>query len=351
MGQKFKAQMKAVDSGMPQFTGDTMFKLQKTNRRLVLGLAGAALMGASLPATAQTDFPNRPVKIIVPLPAGGAADVGVRTMALELEKTLKQPVLVDNKPGGLFMVGLQSVLSAPADGYTVLHLNLGMVGVQVVQKKFDLNKQLIPLTIAGDSAMVLMVGPNSPHKSMKDLIAFGRANPGKLNYATPGPGAIEHLKIAQMEKLGGFTGTNVAYKGGPDMVKAVIGGEVDFTVAPAIFAMQFAPKGQVKVLAAMDQSRLKEFPDVPTIVEAGVNVSPLRIWSGFAVHPDTPPGIVQRLQREFAAAAVSAPVVEKLTPFGMTLKSSKTSDDFRKQIASDVVWMTEAAAGLKLEAN
>ena len=108
------------------------------------------------------------------------------------------------------------------------------------------------------------------------------------------------------------------------MVKAVIGGEVDFTVAPAIFAMQFAPKGQVKVLAAMDQSRLKEFPDVPTIVEAGVNVSPLRIWSGFAVHPDTPPAIVQRLQRELAKAAVSAPVVEKLTPFGMTLKSSKS---------------------------
>ena len=135
------------------------------------------------------------------------------------------------------------------------------------------------------------------------------------------------------------------------MVKAVIGGEVDFTVAPAIFAMQFAPKGQVRVLAAIDQARLKEFPEVPTIVEAGVNVSPLRIWSGFAVHPDTPPAIVQRLQRELAAASVSAPVVEKLTPFGMTLKSSKTAEEFRQQIASDVVWMTEAAKDLKLDLN
>jgi len=249
------------------------------------------------------------------------------------------------------MVGLQSVLNAPADGYTVLHLNVGMVSVQVVQKKFDLNKQLIPLTVSGDTPMVLMVGPNSPHKTMKDLIAFGHANPGKLNYATPGPGAIEHLKIVQIEKAGNFKGVNVAYKGGPDMVKAVIGGEVDFTIAPAIFAMQFAPKGQVKVLAAIDQARLKEFPDVPTVVEAGVNVSPLRIWAGFAVHPDTPPAIVQRLQREFAAAAVSAPVVEKLTPFGMKLQSSKSADDFRKQIAAEVVWMTEAAKDLKLESN
>ncbi len=198
------------------------------NRRFLLNLACAMFAGSVMTALAESDYPNRPIKIIVPLPAGGAADVGVRTMALELEKTLKQPVLVDNKPGGLFMVGMQSVLSAPADGYTVLHLNLGMVGVQVVQKKFDLNKQLIPLTIAGDTAMALMVGPNSQHKSMKDLIAFGRANPGKLNYATPGIGAIEHLKVAQIEKVAGFTATNVAYKGGPDMVKSVISGEVDF---------------------------------------------------------------------------------------------------------------------------
>jgi tripartite-type tricarboxylate transporter receptor subunit TctC len=324
---------------------------QMSRRYLALCLTGASLLGASLPSLAQSDFPNRPIRIVIPLPAGGAADVGVRTMAQELEKSLKQPIVVENKPGGLFMLGLQSVLSAPADGYSVMHLNLGMVGVQVVQKKFDLNKQLIPLTIAGDTPMVLMVGPNSPHKSMKDLVAFGRANPGKLNYATPGQGAIEHLKIAQMEKAAGFTGVNVAYKGGPDMVKAVIGGEVDFTVAPAIFDMQFAPKGQVKVLAAIDQTRLKEFPDVPTIVEAGVNVSPLRIWSGFAVHPDTPPAIVQRLQRELAAAGMSSPVVEKLTPFGMTLKSSKTSEEFRQQIASDVIWMTEVVKDLKLEAN
>ncbi len=325
--------------------------IQLARRRLALSLACASLLGAALPALAQTDYPNRPIKIVIPLPAGGAADVGVRTMALELEKSLKQTVLVENKPGGMFLLGLQSVLSAPADGYTVIQLNQGMVGVQVVQKKFDLNKQLLPLTIAGDTPMVLLVGPQSPYKTMKDLVAYGRANPGKLNYATPGQGAIEHLKIAQMEKVAGFTGVNVPYKGGPDMVKAVMGGEVDFTVAPAIFGMQYAPKGQVKVLAVIDQARLKEFPDVPTIVEAGVNVSPLRIWSGYAVHPDTPPAIVQRLQRELAAASVSAPVAEKLTPFGMTLKSSKTTEEFRQQIASDVVWMTEVAKDLKLEPN
>ena len=325
---------------------------QQTTRRHVLRNAAALAASLALPAArAQADFPRVPVKIIIPLPAGGAADVGVRTMAIELEKLLRQPVVVDNKPGGLFQVGLQALLQAPADGHTLLHLNSGMVAVQVVQKRYDLNRQLIPLTMSGDTPMVLMVGPASAHKTLKDLIAFGRANPGKLSYATPGPGSIEHLKCAQVERAAGFTGLNVAYKGGPDMVKAVIGGEVDFTIAPAIFAAQFAPKGQVRVLAAMDDARLKGFPDVPAITEAGVAVSPLRLWGGFAVHADTAPAIAQRLFKDLAAAATASSVVEKLTPFGMHIMASKSPDDFRKLITADVSWMTEAARGLKLETS
>jgi tripartite-type tricarboxylate transporter receptor subunit TctC len=311
--------------------------IQHPTRRHVLQHAAALATSLALPAArAQADFPRGPVKIIIPLPAGGAADVGVRTMALELEKLLKQPVVVDNKPGGLFQVGLQALLQSPADGHTLLHLNSGMVAVQVVQKRYDLNRQLIPLTLSGDTPMVLMVGPASAHKTLKDLIAFGRANPGKLSYATPGTGSIEHLKCAQVERAAGFTGLNVAYKGGPDMVKAVIGGEVDFTIAPAIFAAQFAPKGQVRVLAAVDDARLKEFPEVPAITEAGVNVSPLRLWGGFAVHADTAPVIVQRLFKDLAAAATAGSVVDKLTPFGMHIMASKSPDDFRRLISADV---------------
>lgn len=322
------------------------------NRRQAIQTVGALASALALPAVrAQAEFPRGPIKIIIPLPAAGAADVGVRTMALELEKSIKQPVIVENKPGGLFQIGLQALLSAPADGQTLLHLNSGMVAAQVVQKRFDLNKQLIPLTMSGDTPMVLMVGPASAHKTVKDLVAFGRANPGKLSYATPGPGSIEHLKCVQIGVASGFEGLNVAYKGGPDMVKALIGGEVDFVVAPAIFAAQFAPKGQVRVLAAIDNVRLKEFPDVPSITEAGVDVAPLRLWGGFAVHADTPPAIVQRLFKELAAAATSAPVVARLTPFGMHLEASKSPADFRKLITSDATWMAEVAKGLKLDIN
>ncbi len=322
-----------------------------TRRHAIQSIGAFAATLAVPTLQAQSDFPRGPIKIIIPLPAGGAADAGVRAMAIEMEKSIKQSVVVENKPGGLYQVGFQALLQAPADGLTVLHLNSGMVAVQVVQKRYDLNKQLQPLTVSGDTPMVLMVGPASPYKTLKDLVAFGRANPGRLSYATPGAGSIEHLKCAQIEKAAGFSGLNVAYKGGPDMVKAVIGGEVDFTVAPAIFAAQFAPKGQVRVLAAVDNMRLKEFPDVPSIVEAGVDVTPLRLWGGYAVHPDTPPVIVQRLFKEFAAAATSAPVVARLTPFGMHIEASKSPDDFRRLITSDAIWMAEVAKGLKLELN
>ncbi|WP_158219865.1 tripartite tricarboxylate transporter substrate binding protein [Ideonella sp. A 288] len=321
-------------------------------RRYAIQTCAALAAGCVLPtARAQADFPRGPIKIIIPLPAGGAADVGVRAMAIELEKSLKHSVVIENKPSGLYQIGLQALLQAPADGHTLMHLNSGMVAVQVVQKRFDLNRQLIPLTVSGETPMVLMVGPASPHKALKDLVAFGRANPGKLTYATPGPGSIEHLKVAEIEKVAGFTGLNVAYKGGPDMVKAVIGGEVDFAIAPAIFAAQFAPKGQVKVLAAVDATRLKEFPEVPTIVEAGVNVSPLRLWGGFAVLAGTPAPIVQRLHRELAAAATAPSVVERLTPFGMLIQASKKPEDFRRQIDLDAAWMSETAKGLKLDLN
>lgn len=327
------------------------YPFSQTRRIALQGISALAASLALPSVRAQADFPRGPIRIVIPLPAGGAADVGVRAMAIELEKSFKQTVVVENKPGGLYQIGLQAVLQAPADGLTLLHLNSGMVAVQVVQKRYDLNKQLAPLTMSGDTPMVLMVGAASPHKTVKDLAAFGRANPGKLTYATPGPGSIEHLKCTQLGKAGGFEGLNIAYKGGPDMVKAVIGGEVDFTIAPAIFAAQFAPKGLVRVLATIDNVRLKEFPDVPSINEAGIDITPLRLWGGYAVHADTPPAIVARLHKELAAATTAASVVERLTPFGMHIMASRSPDEFRKLIASDAAWMTEAARGLKLDTN
>ena len=321
------------------------------NRRLMLQHAAALGAGSSWGGAAwgQAAAPAGTLRIIVPWPASGAVDVSVRAGVPALERMLGQAVVVDNRPGGQFQVALQALALAPADGQTVLHLSAGMVAVQAVEGAYDLLTDVVPITAVGDSSMVLMVGPRSPHKTLADLVAYGRANPGRLTYATSGQGSLEHLKIAQIENAAGFRGLNVPYRGGPDMVKALIGGEVDFTIVATAFAAQFAPRGLVRVLAALDERRLPELPDVPTVVEAGVNVGPMRTWGGYAVRAGTPAPQVQRLHRVLVASAREPEVAARVAPLGMTVFTSAAPADFSALIAADLAWMKAMALGLGLK--
>jgi tripartite-type tricarboxylate transporter receptor subunit TctC len=322
------------------------------NRRLALQQAAALAVGSTLARTAwsQPAASAGPLRIIVPWPASGAVDVSVRAGVPALERLLGQSVVVDNRAGGQFQLALQAMALAPADGNTLLHLSAGMVAVQAVQGQYDLLADLIPITAVGDTSMVLMVGPRSPHKTLAELVAHGRANPGALTYATSGQGSLEHLKIAQIEKVAGFQGLSVPFRGGPDMVKALIGGEVDFTIVATAFAAQFAPRGLVRVLAALDERRLPELPEVPTVREAGVNVPPLRVWGGYAVRAGTPAAVVQRLHGALVAAARDPEVAARLAPLGMTVFTSTAPADFSAQIAADLAWMKTMASGFGMKA-
>jgi tripartite-type tricarboxylate transporter receptor subunit TctC len=319
------------------------------DRRTLLQATGALLAGASLSTFAQAPaFPKGPLRFVLPVAAGGAADVSTRPLAIELEKSLKQSVLVDNKPGGLFMIGLQSLLQAPADGHTLMYIFNSVASVQAVHKRYDINRQLIPVTQTTNMPMVLLVPGNSQFKTLADMVNFGRANPKKLNYASLGPGSVEHLKAVQIERVAGFQAEHVPYKSGPDMIKALIGGEVEIVLTASSFAHTFAPKGQVRVLAVLDTQRMREMPEVPTISEAGVNVPPLNFWGGYAVHANTPPAIVQRLFEELSAAATSTAVRERLGQIGIAPVTSKSVQDFRKLITEDIAWMAEMAKDLNI---
>lgn len=325
------------------------------SRRHVLK-TGAGLIGSAglLPFSAFSQapvFPKGPVRFILPLAAGGAADISTRPLAIELEKSLKQPVIVDNKPGGLFQIGMQTLLQAPADGHSLIYLFNSMASVQAVHKRFDLNRQLIPVTQTTVMPMVMLVPGSSRFKNLADMLAYGKANPGKLSYASLGPGSMEHLKAVQVERSAGIQAENVPYKSGPDMVKALMGSEVDFVLTAASFAFTFAPKGQVRVFAVFDTKRMRDMPDVPTITEAGVNVPPLNFWGGYGVHADTPAAIVQRLFDELSAAATSATVRDRMAQVGITPVTSKSVQEFRKLIADDVAWMTDIAKGLNIKAE
>jgi tripartite-type tricarboxylate transporter receptor subunit TctC len=318
-------------------------------RRDLLKSAGALAMAPVVGTSAQAqELPQGTIRIILPMSAGGAADASTRPLLPELEKLLKRPVIIENKPGGLFTIGLQALLQSPADGMTLMYLYNSIASVQAAYKRFDLLKQLRPVSQASVIPMVMLVPGNSKYKNLGDMIAFGRANPGKLTYSTPAQGSAEHLKSVQLLRAAGVQAQDVPYRSGPEMVNAVIAGEVDFTLTAVSFARMFAPKGQVKLMATMGAQRLPEFADAPTAAEAGVNVAPLSFWGGYAVHADTPEPLVRQLHDALSKAAIAPAVRNILTPLGIQSVVSTSPNEFRDLIANDIAWMSDVAKDLKL---
>jgi tripartite-type tricarboxylate transporter receptor subunit TctC len=301
-----------------------------------------------LPTRAQSNFPRGPIRVIVALPPGGAADSSARTMAAVLEKSLKQTVIVENRPGGQFQIAMQALAAAPADGHTLLHVYNSFASVHAVQKLFDLEKQVTPVSTFGITPIFLLVRGDSPHRSLKDLIGWARANPGGLTFSTVGPGSVEHLKMTQIEQSAGIRGVAVPYRGGPDQLKGLLGGEIDLMLSPAIFVKQFAPTGQVRALAILEPQRRSDFPGVPTAAEAGLAVSPMHYWGGYVVRAGTPTELVQRLHRELAAAAFDPAVVERSAANGGIPAASASPEEFRALLVSEIAWMGDAAKALGL---
>jgi tripartite-type tricarboxylate transporter receptor subunit TctC len=318
-------------------------------RRTWLQQAGALALAPWVASAARAqDLPKGTLRIILPMSAGGAADASTRPLLPELEKLLQRPVIIENKPGGLFTIGLQSLLQAPPDGMTMMYVYNSIASVQAAYKRFDLLKQLRPVGQASAIPMVMLTPGSSRFKNLGELVAFGRANPGKLTYSTPAQGSAEHLKSVQLLRAAGVQAQDVPYRSGPEMVNAVIAGEVDFTLTAVSFARMFAPKGQVKVMATMGSQRLQEFPDVPTVAEAGLSIPPLAFWGGYAVHASTPDPVVRQLHDALTKAAVAPAVRDILGPLGIQSIVSASPNDFRDLIANDIAWMSDVAKELKL---
>lgn len=311
----------------------------------------AATLSVFPSAWAQSEFPNRPVRLIVPLQAGGIADVAARTTMQALEKKLGKTIIVDNKPGGQFSIALQALQAAPADGHTMLAINANFCSFQVVSKLYDVQKAFAPVTVNTEATYSLVVSGKSPFKTIAELVEFGRKNPGKLNYAVPGLGTLDHMKTVQLAKAAGFEATAVPYKnGGPDMVRGVIGGEVDFTIIVTFLAKQFATNSQLRTLLAVDDVASQYFPDAPTLVQAGIKTGPLRVWGGYAVHTDTPPALTQRLYQALAETMKDPTLIDKIAGMGANVISPvKTPDETTKLLASELAWMNAVLPDLKLQ--
>lgn len=328
-----------------------------STRRTLLKLATAAVAataGAPLGrlARAADKFPSRPLKIVVPLPAGGVADAVVRVQAQQLEKLLKQTVIVDNRPGGSFVLGMNAMAAAPADGYTLLAINNSMLAAQVTLNKLNLLKSLVPISRSADTQAVLLASNKSGFKTVAELLAHAKANPGQLSYGVGGgAGVVEHLVTVAIEHAAGFKSAMIPFKGSVDGITALVQGEIQFEMVPLPLAMQFIPKGLVRPLAVFSAKRLKELPDVPTLAEAGVAINPFTYWSGFAVSAGTPPELVQELHHAIAEVNANPEVQAKLQAIGASAASSESPAAFTKEIAAELERMAAAmkAGNIKIE--
>jgi tripartite-type tricarboxylate transporter receptor subunit TctC len=297
-------------------------------------------------AAAQAAFPNKSVRIIVPLPASGAADVSVRMLGEFLQQPLGQSIVVENRPGGVYQIGVQAVASAPADGYTLIHLNATMCAVQASLKRFDMLKQFIPVGYMGSTDTMLCISNNAPFKTTQEMIAWAKANPGKINYGSTGPGSMEHLSMVSIMQRVGITGNNIPFKGGPDGALALAQGEIHAMPLAAPLIIQF--KDKFKPIIALSEQRIPFLPDLPTAKEQGMDIPTVNYWGGLAAPAGTPASVIETLEKAMSVAVNNPALVQKYVPLGLNAKFAGGSS-FKAIIEKDLQWLGEAVKSANLQ--
>lgn len=262
-------------------------------------IGAAMLVGAlalALPAAAQ-DFPTRPIRLIVPF-TPGTTDTLARAIAQRAQ--LGQPIVVENVPGATGAIGYQRAARAPADGYT---LTIGSTGTFAVSPNynpkigFDPIGEFAPIAMYARLPIVLVMPPSLPVKTIPDLVAYARANPGKLNYASVSPGTTSHILGEMLKQATGMQIEHIPYKGGTPALVALLGGEVQLLFASLLEAMQHIQAGKIRALGVADARRATALPDVPTLAELGLNLD-TPIWYGLFAPARTPAPVVQKLAAE-----------------------------------------------------
>lgn len=297
----------------------------------VFGL-GVALL---TPALAQTDFPRQPVKLIVPFPPGGPTDTVARLLAQKLQDTWGQTVLVDYKPGAGTAIGADFVAKSAPDGYTVGMVNSSLAVNPTLRKKlpYDTQKDLAGVTQLFNLQLAIVARPDAPFNNMRELIAYAKKSPGKLNYGTPGAGSTTHLGAELLKREAGFDMQHVAMKGSAPAHTELMGGRLDLVVDPLLSVLPYVQAGRMKLIATMGDKRVAGH-DFPTVAETvpGFNVGALL---GFVAPAGTPKPIIQKIQADTARALAQPDVQKRAQEFGMQIVAS-SPEQFDAFIASEM---------------
>jgi tripartite-type tricarboxylate transporter receptor subunit TctC len=286
---------------------------------LVRVVAAAVLASAASIAFAQA-FPSRPITIVIPFPPGGISDNSTRLISQKAAEGLGQPIVIENRPGAGGQIGADVVKKARPDGHTLYLANIGSHGInQSLYSKlsYDPTKDFDPITVLFSSPTLVLVPASSPVKSMSELVAYAKANPGKVSYGSQSIGSGGHLSGEIMKARNGLQMTHVPYKGSAPALIDLVGGRIDFLFDPITTALPFVKDGRARALAITSDKRSPLAPDVPTIVElgyAGYDVNP---WFGLAAPAGTPRPVIDRLNAEFVKALKDPEVVKRLSDQGI----------------------------------
>ncbi len=313
---------------------------------LALGIALTPVVGY-----AQETWPDRPITFIVPYAPGGYTDLVARLTARYVEKTLGKSVVVETRPGAGGIVGTQAVVNAAPDGYTFCVCSVGAVSVAPFAQKigYDPLKDLMPVGIVSSIVQAVIVKKDLPVTSMPELVAYAKANPGKLNYSSSGVGGLTHYSIELFEARTGTSMVHIPYKGGAPSTAAVVSGDVDFAFANMTDAMPQIEAGTVRGLAVTSIERSAYFPNLPSVHETVVPNFIAETWNGIIAPPNTPEPIIKKLSATLIKMADDPEVADALRKLGSnTVKS--TPEQFRKQIEQEMAqWKPLVAEILEKE--
>ena len=295
-----------------------------------------ALAVASTSAAAQ-GYPTKPVRIVVPFGPGGVADISARAVAQKMGESMGQQVIVENKPSAGGILASETVAKAEPDGYTLLFITNGNSVSESLFKSLPYNsvKDFAPVSTVGFFDFVFVVKNDSDIKSMGDLLARMRANPGKLNIATINPGSGQHLSAELFKSMSGVDAQIITYKSTPEVLTAVISGQVQVgldIVAPVLAQVK---GGAVRIIAVSSKQRSPILPEVPSVAESGVPGYESESWNGVAAPVKTPPAIIERLNKEVRAAVAAPDVKKRLQDLGIDARAG-TPEQLRERLVADI---------------
>ena len=313
-------------------------------------LHAVAILAAALafPAYAQ-NYPERPIRMIVPFAPGGTSDLLGRVVGQKLSEALGQTVVVDNRGGAGGSLGAALAAQAPADGYTLLvpHVGLAFNETLYPRRSYNALKDLAPVSKLGETPLSVVVANGFPVKSVQDLVALARKQPGKINYASAGVGSAAHLAMALLEPAAGIRFNHVPYKGGGPSMIAVSAGQVDFSMPAFPTSVPHIKAGRMRIIAVTGAKREPTMPDVPTVAESGVPGYEFGIWFGVFAPAATPKPVITRLNQEIVKALSTAEMRDQLFKVGVNAESS-TPEQLGKLLRADVAKWAKVIEAAKI---